>query len=153
MRLGADEYFMKIANVVSERSTCLRNNVGAVLVRDKYILSTGYNGPPRGFPHCDTCRRDGFKSGEKHELSRAIHAEQNAIIQAALHGVSPEGGTLYCTHFPCTTCLKIIINAGVKRIVYGTPYDMDNPVRKELVEQSGLEVEHIVVNGEKKPIE
>lgn len=153
MRLGVDEYFMKIANVVSERSTCLRNNVGAVLVKDKYIIATGYNGPPRGLPHCETCKREGFKSGEKHELSRAVHAEQNAIIQAALHGVSPEGSVLYCTHFPCTTCLRMLVNAGITEIVYEAPYDIDNPVKKELVEESGIGIRQLKVNGEPKPIE
>lgn len=153
MRLGTDDYFMKIANVVSERSTCLRNKVGAVLVRDKYIVATGYNGPPRGLSHCEKCKRDGFKSGEKHELSRAVHAEQNVIIQAALHGVSPDGSTLYCTHFPCTTCLRMLINAGVKKVFYEAGYDMDNPVKKELVEESGIDVEQLKVNGGPKPIE
>ncbi len=121
-----DSYFMEIAQVVSKRSTCLRRSVGAVLVKDRQILATGYNGTPKGFPHCEEvgCLREQLKvpSGTRHELCRGIHAEQNAIIQAAVHGASTNGATIYCTHQPCVVCAKILINAGIKRIVYGNPY-------------------------------
>jgi dCMP deaminase len=120
-RLNIDQYFLKIAKVVGERSTCHRHDVGAVLVRDKQILSTGYNGAVRGVKDCLElgCLRDELKieSGTRHEICRAVHAEQNAIIQAALHGVTTEDSTLYCTHSPCNLCAKIMVNAGVKRVV------------------------------------
>ena len=125
-RPSLDDYFMEIACVVSKRSTCLRENVGAVLVRDKHILSTGYNGAPAGLAHCEEvgCLREklGVPSGERHELCRGSHAEANAIIQAALHGVSSEGSIMYCTHQPCAMCTKLAINARVKEIVYRSPY-------------------------------
>ena len=121
-----DSYFMEIAQVVSKRSTCLRRSVGAVLVKDKQILSTGYNGTPKGLPHCEEvgCLRQQLHvpSGQNHELCRGIHAEQNAVIQAAVHGSSTDGATIYCTHQPCVVCTKILINAGIKRIVYANPY-------------------------------
>jgi len=125
-RPSIDEYFIEIATVVSKRSTCLREHVGAVLVRDKHILSTGYNGAPAGLPHCEEvgCLREQLKipSGERHELCRGSHAEANAIIQAALHGVSTENSTMYCTHQPCTMCTKLAINAKVQEIVYRAKY-------------------------------
>jgi dCMP deaminase len=121
-----DEYFMEITHLVSRRSTCLRRQVGAVLVKDKNILATGYNGAPSGVAHClDVgCLREQMKipSGERHELCRGLHAEQNAIIQAAKHGTSIEGATLYCTTMPCIICSKMIINAGIRRIVYEEGY-------------------------------
>ncbi|MHA1677631.1 MAG: deoxycytidylate deaminase, partial [Promethearchaeota archaeon] len=113
-RISKDAYFMKIAEVVSLRSTCIRRKVGAVLVKDSYILSTGYNGAPSGLQHCtpETCVRKNLKSGERPELCRGVHAELNCIIQAALHGTSIEGNTImYSTTFPCMSCLKVIINA------------------------------------------
>jgi len=120
-RPTADEYFLKVAAVVAERSTCLRHHVGAVAVRDKHILATGYNGAPAGFRDCLElgCLRDELEipSGERHELCRAIHAEQNVIIQAALHGVSLEGSTIYATHTPCVLCAKMLTNAKIKRYV------------------------------------
>lgn len=126
MRPDWDAYFMEIAQVVSKRSTCLRRSVGAVLVKNKQILATGYNGTPKGLPHCAEvgCLREQMHvpSGKMHELCRGIHAEQNAVIQAAVHGVSIDGATLYCTHQPCVVCSKILINAGIKRIVYANPY-------------------------------
>ena len=125
-RPSLDEYFMRIALVVSTRSTCLRKKVGAVLVRDKRILATGYNGAPSGMKHCSEvgCLREqsGVPSGERHELCRGVHAEQNAIIQAALHGVSTEGATLYCTHQPCILCTKMLINAKIVRVVFKISY-------------------------------
>ena len=125
-RLSIDDYFMEIASVVAKRSTCLRNRVGAVIAKEKRILSTGYNGAPSGLAHCLDigCIRDkkNIKSGERHELCRAVHAEQNAIIQAALHGVSVENATLYCTHQPCILCAKMLINSKIKKVVFGRPY-------------------------------
>lgn len=121
-----DQYFMEIAEVVAKRSTCLRRKVGAILVKDKRILATGYNGAPKGLEHCSTtgCLRieRNIPSGERHELCRGLHAEQNAIIQAALHGTSIDGATLYCTNQPCVVCAKMIINAGIKEIVFKGEY-------------------------------
>ncbi len=121
-----DEYFMKIAHLVSERSTCLRRKVGAVLVKDKRILATGYNGAPRGITHCEVsgCLREklGVPSGERHELCRGLHAEQNVLLQAALHGVSTKGASLYITVTPCLICAKMLINAGIAEIVFEGDY-------------------------------
>lgn len=128
---------MEIAHQVATRSTCLRRHVGAVIVRDKRILATGYNGPPRGLAHCDEvgCLRSerGIPSGERQEICRGLHAEQNAIIQAALHGVSVEGGTIYITHQPCITCAKMIINSGIVRAVCANTYP-DEMARDMLAE-------------------
>jgi dCMP deaminase len=131
MRPSKDQYFMQIAKVVASRSTCLRHKVGSVMVRDGRILSTGYNGVPKGLEHCIDigCAREGVPSGTKHELCRAVHAEQNSIVQAAIHGVCIEGATLYCTHRPCSLCAKMLINVGIKRIVY----DEDYPDKSALV--------------------
>ncbi len=116
-----DEYFLEMATLVAKRSTCLRRNVGAVLVKDKRILATGYNGAPSGLPHCLEigCLRQqlGIPSGERHELCRALHAEQNALIQASLHGISVKDSILYTTTQPCVICAKMLINAGIKEIV------------------------------------
>ena len=122
-RKSKDVYFAEIADLVSTRSTCLRNNVGALIVKDSQILSTGYNGAPKGLPHCDElggCLREKLdvKSGERHELCRGLHAEQNAIIQASLHGVCIKDSILYCTHHPCIICTKMIINAGIKKVIF-----------------------------------
>ena len=124
-----DARFMEMAEMVGSWSSCYRSgrNIGAVIVRDKRILTTGYNGAPAGLLSCaerGECLRDklGIPSGTRHELCYAIHAEQNALIQAAKLGVSVEGATLYCTHQPCTICTKLIINAGISRIVYKYPY-------------------------------
>lgn len=126
MRPTIDEYFMEIALVVAKRSTCLRNQVGAVIVKDKRILSTGYNGAPRNLEHCLDIgcvrQQNNIASGTRHELCRAVHAEQNAIIQAALHGVSIEDATVYCTHQPCILCAKMLINSRVEKVVFGTVY-------------------------------
>ena len=119
-------YFMDIAELVARRSTCRRRQVGAVAVKNKRILATGYNGAPSGIPHCLEvgCLREkeGIPSGERHELCRGIHAEQNVIIQAAFHGVSIEGATLYCTNLPCAICTKMLINAGIREIFYQDGY-------------------------------
>ena len=128
-----DHYFMEIARVVSKRSTCLRRSVGAVIVKNRQIVATGYNGTPSGLEHCAVtgCLREQLKvpSGKMHELCRGIHAEQNAVVQAAFHGVSVNGGTLYCTHQPCVICAKMIINAGIARVVYKEGYPDDFSVR------------------------
>ncbi|MEJ2470291.1 MAG: cytidine/deoxycytidylate deaminase family protein [Desulfuromonadales bacterium] len=116
------EYFMDITRLVARRSTCMRRHVGALLVKDKNILATGYNGTPTGITHCDVtgCLREQLKvpSGERHELCRGLHAEQNAIIQAARHGVNISDSTLYCTNSPCIICTKMLINAGIRQVVY-----------------------------------
>jgi dCMP deaminase len=119
-----DRYFMQIARVVARRSTCLHRNVGAVIVRGKQIVSTGYNGAPAGLPHCGQigCARTGIPSGERSELCRAAHAEQNAINFAARFGISIEGATVYTTAYPCSWCAKSIVNAGVTRVVYADEY-------------------------------
>jgi len=118
-RPDVDEYFLKIASVVAERSTCRRHHIGAVAVKDKHILATGYNGAPSGFKDCLElgCLRDelGIPSGTRQEICRGIHAEQNVIIQATLHGVSLEGSTIYATHTPCNQCAKMLVNAKIKR--------------------------------------
>jgi dCMP deaminase len=120
---------MDITQRVATRSTCLRRSVGAIIVRDKRILSTGYNGSPRGLAHCEEtgCMRErlGIPSGQRQEICRGLHAEQNAIIQAALYGTTIEASTLYCTTQPCVTCAKMIINAGILRVVYENPYPDD----------------------------
>ncbi len=135
------EYFMDIARLVARRSTCLRRQVGAVLVKEKHILATGYNGTPSGITHCAEvgCLRQqlGVPSGERHELCRGLHAEQNAIIQAAKHGVNIAGSTLYCTNSPCVICSKMIINAGVRKIVYLEGYP-DN-LSLEMLKEAGIE--------------
>ncbi len=137
-----DEYFMRMAHVIATRSTCLRRHVGALLVRDKRILATGYNGAPAGLPHCEEvgCRRAelGVASGQRQELCRALHAEQNAIIQGALHGVSVCDSVLYCTTQPCVICAKMLINAGVRRIVYEADYD--DELSLEMLREAGIEL-------------
>lgn len=137
-----DEYFMDITKRVATRSTCLRRAVGAILVHDKRIIASGYNGGPTGLAHCLDigCLREklGIPSGQQHELCRGIHAEQNAIIQAARYGVSIEGATLYCTTQPCTQCTKMLINAGIAEIVYAEGYPDD--LARELLDESGIVV-------------
>ena len=137
-----DEYFLDIVALVARRATCLRRSVGALLVRDRRLLATGYNGAPSGLRHCLDigCLRDELKipSGERHELCRGLHAEQNAIIQAAFHGVSVNGATLYCTNHPCIICAKMIINAGIRRIIIRDGY-RDDMAEKMFIE-AGIEV-------------
>lgn len=148
LRISKDDYFMKIADVVSERSTCIKRKVGAVLIKDSHIVSTGYNGAPSGFSHCtpETCVRQNLKSGEKPELCRGVHSEINCIIQAAIHGTSIQGNTtLYSTHFPCMSCLKLIINARIKRLVYREEYNMENKIKKELLNESKLNVHQLLI--------
>jgi len=137
-----DPYFMEIAALVAKRSTCLRRAVGAVLVKDKRILATGYNGAPSGIKHCIEvgCLRESLQvaSGERHELCRGIHAEQNAIIQAAYHGVPIQGASLYCTNLPCSICTKMLINAGIRTIYYRSGYA--DELSRDLLEEAGIEV-------------
>jgi dCMP deaminase len=144
-RPSLDEYFIEIAFVVGKRATCLRNNVGAVIVRDKRILTTGYNGAPIGMEHCLEigCIRnqENIPSGTRHEKCRAVHSEQNAIIQAAIHGVSISGSTIYCTHQPCVLCAKMIINANIKRVVYATHYPDEDSLN--FFKEAGVEVEYL----------
>lgn len=142
-RPGSNEYFLKIASVVAERSTCRRHHVGAVAVRDKHILATGYNGAPSGFEDCLElgCLRDelGIPSGERQEICRGIHAEQNVIIQATLHGVSLEGSTIYATHTPCILCAKMLVNAKIERFVSFGKYSDDSFI--DLFNEAGIEVD------------
>ncbi|AGG06054.1 MULTISPECIES: deoxycytidylate deaminase [Dehalococcoides] len=141
-RPNVDEYFLKIAAVVAERSTCVRHHVGAVAVRDKHILSSGYNGAPAGLTDCLElgCLRDqnGIPSGTRHEICRAVHAEQNVIIQASLHGTSLEGATVYATHTPCVLCAKMLTNARIKRYVSYGKYADDSFI--DMFKQAGIEV-------------
>ena len=138
-----DEYFSRIAAEVSQRSTCLRRHVGAILVLDKRILSTGYNGAPRGVRHCleAGCLRElhNVPSGERHELCRGLHAEMNALVQAATHGVRVQDATLYSTIFPCSLCAKMLINGGVRRVVAQADYA--DPLAKELLSEAGVAVD------------
>ena len=142
-RPTSDEYFLKIASVVAERSTCRRHHVGAVAVRNKHILATGYNGAPAGLKDCLElgCLRDemNIPSGTRHEICRGIHAEQNVIIQASLHGVSLEGSTIYATHTPCRLCAKMLVNAKIKRYVSYGKYDDNSFV--DLFQEAGIELE------------
>lgn len=142
-RPGWDEYFMEVAEVVARRSTCLRRNIGAVVVKDKRILSTGYNGAPTGLPHCADvgCLREklGIPSGERHEICRGLHAEQNALLQAARYGISLEGSTIYSTTEPCSLCAKMLINAGIRRVVYKEPYP--DELSRELLSGAKVQVE------------
>lgn len=143
VRPDLDTYFLKIAAVVAERSTCRRHHIGAVAVKDKHILSTGYNGAAAGLRDCLElgCLRDemGIPSGERHEICRAIHAEQNVIIQAALHGVSLNESTIYCTHTPCVLCAKMLVNARIKRFVSSGHYN--DATFKSLFEEAGIRFE------------
>lgn len=140
-RPETDQYFLKIASVVAERATCRRHHIGAIAVRDKHILTTGYNGAPSGLKDCLElgCLRDemGIPSGERHEICRGVHAEQNVIIQAALHGLSLEGSTIYCTHTPCVLCAKILVNAKIKRFVSFGRYNDDEFI--DLFREAGIE--------------
>ncbi len=137
-----DEYFMKIAEDVATRSTCTRRKVGAVIVKDRRILTTGYNGVPTGIEHCtpETCIRTKMNvpSGERHELCRGLHAEQNAIIQAGFHGVSIQGAVIYVTHQPCSICTKMLINSGIKKFIYRSPYN--DPLSRDMIEEAGIEL-------------
>ena len=136
-----DEYFMTIAHDVATRATCIRRKVGAVIVKEKRILSTGYNGVPTGITHCtpETCLRTIYNvpSGERHELCRGLHAEQNAIIQAAYHGVSIANAIIYVTHQPCSICTKMLINAGIKTFIVEHPYN--DELAQAMMNEAGIE--------------
>ncbi len=137
-----DEYFLRIAHLVATRSTCLRRRVGAVIVKEKQVLATGYNGAPSGIEHCDKvgCLRQklGVPSGERHELCRALHAEQNAFLQAAKHGTSLKDSILYITTQPCSICAKMIINVGIKKVIIDGNYP--DELALELLNKSGVEL-------------
>jgi len=137
-----NSYFMQMAQVVAGRSTCLRRQVGAIIVKDKQILSTGYNGSPAGLRHCDEvgCLRQSLSvpSGERQEICRAVHAEQNALVQAAKHGVAIAGADLYVTHQPCVLCVKLIINAGIRRVFYAQSYP--DRLAIEMAKEAGLKL-------------
>ncbi|MDR1246758.1 MAG: cytidine/deoxycytidylate deaminase family protein [Clostridiales Family XIII bacterium] len=138
-----DEYFMEMAQITAKRSTCLRRHVGAVIVQSKHIMAAGYNGVPKGIKHCDErggCYRDkiGVPSGERHELCLGLHAEQNAIIQAAALGQSIEGAAMYITHQPCTICAKMIINAGIKKIIVKEGYP--DQLAVDILAEAGLKI-------------
>ncbi|MDD6881653.1 MAG: cytidine/deoxycytidylate deaminase family protein [Firmicutes bacterium] len=141
-----DEYFMEMAELTAKRSTCMRRSVGAVIVKDNRAVATGYNGAPKGIAHCENrggCIRQQMNvpSGQRHELCMALHAEQNAIIQAAAMGNSIEGGTIYITHQPCAICAKMIINSGIKRIVIKEGYP--DELAASILAEAGLEIEKI----------
>lgn len=142
MRPSWDAYFMEIAFTVAQRSTCLRRQVGAVLVRDRRILATGYNGAPAGLAHCSQvgCLREklGVPAGERHELCRGLHAEQNAVIQAAIHGVSIAGAIAYITYEPCSVCAKILVNARIEKIYVGQAYPDD--LAREILAEAEIPV-------------
>jgi dCMP deaminase len=137
-----DNYFMDITCLVAKRATCLRRAVGAIIVKERRVLATGYNGAPSHVRHCAEvgCLREQLNvpSGERHELCRGIHAEQNAIIQAAYHGVSIKGADLFCTNLPCSICAKMIINAGIVRIVYQSGYA--DSISKEMLAEAEVEL-------------
>lgn len=141
-----DQYFMDITRLVATRSTCMRRQVGAILVKDRNILATGYNGVPSGISHCDTvgCLRERLKvpSGERHELCRGLHAEQNAIIQAARHGINIDNSTLYCTTMPCIICTKMLINAGISTIIYAEGYADD--LAREMLAETGIKISQFI---------
>ncbi|HPP86697.1 MAG TPA: dCMP deaminase family protein [bacterium] len=136
------DYFMEIAELVSRRSSCIRRQVGAVLVKDKRILATGYNGVPKNIKHCakENCIRtiNNIPSGERHELCRGLHAEQNAILQAALHGVSIKDSILYCTTQPCIVCAKMLINADIKKIIFNGGYP--DKLAMEILQEANIEL-------------
>jgi len=145
-----NEYFMEIALLVRKRSTCLRRQIGCVLVNDKKIMATGYNGSPSGLRHCGEigCLRKemGIPSGERHELCRALHAEQNAIIQAAISGINISGSTVFCTHFPCSLCAKMLINAKISNIYYIEGYP--DELSKSLLSEANIPAEKIELSVE-----
>jgi dCMP deaminase len=140
-----EKYFMDITCLVAKRSTCTRRAVGAIIVKDRRVLATGYNGAPSQVRHCAEtgCLRAqlAVPSGERHELCRGIHAEQNAIIQAAYHGASIKGGTLYCTNLPCSICAKMIINAGIRKIIYQSGYA--DAISQEMLDEARVELIHL----------
>lgn len=137
-----DEYFMKLANEVATRTTCLRRPVGAVIVKDRRILATGYNGVPSGLQHCGVtgCLREqlGVPSGQRHEICRGLHAEQNAIIQAARHGINIDGAAIYINTQPCVVCAKMLINAGISEVIYQNPYP--DELAMSMLQEAGMKM-------------
>jgi len=138
-----DDYFLAMLEPIAARSTCLRHKIGALIAVDNEIVSTGYNGPPKGLKHCAElggCLRDqqNIESGRDHQVCRAVHSEQNAILQAAFHGRSVRGGTLYCTHAPCVICAKMIINAGIRRVVFQHEYP--DGLSKDILKEAGVDL-------------
>lgn len=149
-RISWDEYFLRMAYFVAERSTCLRRHVGAVAVRDHHVLATGYNGPPSGFDHCDRlggCLREerGIKSGTDLANCRATHAEQNLIVQAARHGTSLQGCTVYCTHQPCSVCAKLLVGVGVSIVIYAESYPDKEAL--EILYKGNVGQRHVEIGG------
>jgi dCMP deaminase len=148
-RPTADEYFMEMAHLAAKRSTCLRRKVGAIIVKDKRVLTTGYNGAPKGLEHCEVtgCVRQQMNvpSGERHELCRGVHAEQNAIIQAAVFGVSIRDATIYITNYPCSVCAKLMMNAGIAEVVYDGVYKDDLAIK--LLAEGKIRVRHFKHRG------
>lgn len=144
-RMPWPDYFMNITYMVGERSTCTRRMVGAIAVKDKHILATGYNGAPAGVPHCLEvgCLREqlGIPSGQRHEICRGLHAEQNVIIQAAVHGINISGADIYCTTHPCVLCSKMLINCGVAAIYYAEHYP--DELATQLLQEAGIRVEKL----------
>ena len=145
-----DEYFMEMAELARTRTTCIRRGVGAVIVKDDRVIATGYNGVPKGIIHCSEvgCLRQqlGVPSGQMHELCRGVHAEQNAIIQAAAMGHAIEGATLYCTTQPCSVCTKMIINAGIRRVVVKEAYP--DELAQRMLKESGITVDRLKTSEE-----
>ena len=145
-----ERYFMSIAQQVATRSTCLRRQVGCIMVLERRIVSTGYNGAPSGLPHCEEvgCIRESRRvaSGERHELCRGLHAEQNAVIQAAMHGTAVRDSTVFCTHKPCILCTKMLINAGVRRVFYREGYE--DSMADEMANEAGMELIHLPGEGD-----
>ena len=142
-RPGWNEYFMKMADLAAKRSTCIRRSVGAVLVKDRRVLATGYNGAPKKLKHCEEtgCLRAEMDvpSGQRHEICRGVHAEQNLIAQAGVHGVKTEGATVYCTNQPCVICAKLLINSGIAKIYYKNPYQ--DQFTEKILDQSNIDYE------------
>ena len=140
-----NEYFMRMAELAAERSTCIRRSVGAVLVKNKRVLATGYNGAPKNLKHCEEtgCLRSqmNIPSGERHEICRGVHAEQNLIAQSGVHGVKTEGATVYCTNQPCIICAKLLINSGIDQIYYKNSYE--DEFTKKIIDQSDVDLQMI----------
>ncbi len=149
-----DEYWMAIAQFAKSRSTCISRQVGAVIVKDNHLLSTGYNGAPKGIKHCDEVgclrKQKNVASGERHELCRGTHAEENAILQCAVHGSSTKGATLYSTHHPCSMCVKSIINAQIDKVIYKIGYPDD--LAENLIQESDVEIVKIDGHHSKKDV-
>lgn len=140
MRMGRDEYFMNITEDVCERSTCLKRNYGAILVKNNRILATGYNGAPKGLDHCEVCARENAEPGKGYNKCRGVHAEQNAIIQAAVSGVNISGSTLYVNGFPCVQCTRMLINSEINKIVYKHKVKRPSDMAVQLLEESNIDV-------------